>query len=245
MTNGRPHLPDEVDILRVRTHLITERDDIVEIARKYLLDVADPGDIAAFAESPVAITQGRAIPPEKIKPSFLARFISRFADPDASLSASRSMQMAIELAGVPRILLACAAQAAGKLVGAKGMFFRVAGHEIAEIDDSGGTMPPYDRHVILGPKDPDEVARRVFRETGIHAMILDTNDKGYVDVLGASFPVDETVRRWAQTVLRHNPFGNDDQQTPLCVIKPRKATAHPGIHPGCSRTGSGANHEAR
>lgn len=244
MLNGRPHLPEEVDILRVRTHIITERDDIVEVARRYLAGLAEPGDIAAFAESPVAITQGRAIPPERINPGLLARLISKFADPDASLSAPRSMQMAIELAGVPRILLACAAQAAGKLVGLRGLFFMVAGHSVAEIDDSGGTMPPYDRHVILGPDNPGEVARRIFRETGVHAMILDTNDKGFVDVLGASFPIDGAVREWAQRVLRHNPFGNDDQQTPLCIIKPRKTTVGSGSDQGLFPDGSQARRGA-
>lgn len=223
MTDGRPVLPGEVDIVRVRTHIITESDDVVDIARRYVVPVADPGDIAAFAESPVAIMQGRAIPPELIKPGLLARLVSRFADPSASLSASRSMQMAIEIAGVPRIVIACAAQAAGRLIGVRGLFFKVAGHEVAEIDDSGGTMPPYHRHVVLGPKDPGRVAARVYRETGIHALVLDTNDKGCVDILGASFPVDGNTIRWAGRVFRHNPFGNDDQQTPVCVIKPRRS----------------------
>ena len=82
-------------ILRIRTHLITDKDDVADIIRRYAGDIAEPGDIVGIAESVVAITQGRAIDPDTVHPSLIARLISRFAHPDASISAPRSMQMAI------------------------------------------------------------------------------------------------------------------------------------------------------
>ena len=36
----------------IRTHLITENDDIVEVVAAYTLSVAKPGDIIVIAESP-------------------------------------------------------------------------------------------------------------------------------------------------------------------------------------------------
>jgi hypothetical protein len=207
-------------VLRIRTHLITENDDVAEIIQRYAGDIAEPGDIVGIAESVVAITQGRALDPDKVRPSLIARLISRFAHPDASISAPRSMQMAIREVGLPRILLAAFAGLLGKITGKKGLFFKVAGHGVAEIDDSGGTMPPYDRSIILGPKEPDAVARKAWRKTGLWTLILDVNDKGCVDILGSSFPVSPCKEKEIQELLKSNPFGNDDQKTPLVVIKP-------------------------
>ncbi|QUL99134.1 MAG: coenzyme F420-0:L-glutamate ligase [Candidatus Fermentithermobacillus carboniphilus] len=206
-------------VLRIRTHLITENDDVVDVIRRYAGDIAEPGDLVGISESVVAIMQGRAIPPDRINPGFLARFLARFAHPDASVSAPRSMQMAIAEAGVARILMAAIAGFFGKVLGIRGLFFKVAGHKVAEIDDSGGTMPPYDRHIILGPKDPDNVARKVYRKTGFWTLILDVNDKGCVDILGSSFPLKPEQERFVKEILKSNPFGNDDQKTPLVVIK--------------------------
>lgn len=229
-------------VLRIRTHLITEKDDVAEIIRRYAGDIAEPGDIAGIAESVVAITQGRAIVPETVNPSMIARLVSRFAHPDASISAPRSMEMAIREVGLPRILLAAFAGFLGRLTRRKGLFFKVAGHSVAEIDDSGGTMPPYDRSIILGPKDPDVVARRAWRKTGLWTLILDVNDKGCVDILGSSFPISPCREKEIQELLKSNPFGNDDQKTPLVVIKPPRRVR--GDHPTSFRNASPLNGES-
>ncbi|HHY12068.1 MAG TPA: F420-0:Gamma-glutamyl ligase, partial [Firmicutes bacterium] len=82
-------------ILRIRTHLITDKDNPEDVIHQYTRDIAAPGDLVGIAESVVAIMQGRAIEPNTVKPGILARLLSRFAHPDASISAVRSMQMAI------------------------------------------------------------------------------------------------------------------------------------------------------
>jgi hypothetical protein len=210
---------DDAPILRIRTHLITEKDDVAGVIERYTDGVAEPGDVVGISESVVAIMQKRAIPPEDITPSLLARTVCRFAHPDASISAPRSMQMAIKEVGAPRIIAAAVAGLIGKILGIHGLFFRVAGHCVAEIDDSGGTMPPYDRSIILGPADPDAVARQVWRKTGLWTLILDVNDKGAVDVLGTSIPLSARREESVKRLLRKNPFGNDDQKTPLVVMK--------------------------
>lgn len=206
-------------ILRIRTHLITEKDDPVDVIDKYTKAIAAPGDLVGIAESVVAIMQGRAIDPDAVKPGILACLLSRFAHPDSSVSAVRSMQMAIKEVGVPRIMAAALCALVGKILGIKGLFFRVAGPEVAQIDDSGGTMPPFERHIILGPKHPDRVARQVWKRTGLWTLILDVNDKGAVDILGSSLPLKPHQSEFIKHVLRSNPFGNDDQKTPLILIK--------------------------
>jgi len=200
----------------IRTHIITEKDDIVEVVKKYTGEIASPGDIIAVAESVVAITQGRAILPETVRPGLLARFLCRFPGKDGSLATPQAMELAIRETGTPRILLGAAAAALGKLAGRKGDFYRVAGRHLTLIDDVAGTMWPFERHIILGPKDPQAVVDKIKKATGAEAVIVDVNDIKNVDILAATGGVEqEMLKRY----LEDNPFGNDDQQTPIVVLK--------------------------
>lgn len=203
----------------VRTHIVTEKDDIVEVVRKYTGEIASPGDVIAVAESVVAISQGRAIHPDSVRTGRLARFLCRFPGKEGSLAAAPSLQVAINQVGYLRFFLGLAAAAAGRLLGRRGDFFRVAGRELALIDDFAGTMWPYDRHIVLGPKNPQEVVERIKEATGVDAVVTDVNDIGNVDILAATDGVD---RQMLIAYLKDNPHGNDDQQTPVVVFVSKK-----------------------
>jgi len=202
--------------LAIRTHVIAPGEDLVEVVRRYTADVADPGDVVALSESMVAIAQGRAVLPQDVRPRPLARVLRRFAHPDGSLATPAAMELAMREAGACRVLLAGAAAAAGRLFGVRGLFFRVAGHGLQFIDDIGGTLPPFDRYIVLGPRDPDELARRIKQGVGLDILIVDVNDLGCVDILAYTGTADPAPLVEA---LRHNPQGNDDEQTPIVLLK--------------------------
>ena len=201
--------------LPIRTHIITEKDDIVDVVKKYTGMVASPGDIVAVAESVVAISQGRAILPDSVKPGMLARILCHFPGKEGSLAAPPSIQVAMEEVGTARFLLGVAAAGLGRLVGRRGDFYRVAGRQLAQIDDFAGTMWPFDRHIVLGPKDTQKVVERIKQATGVDAVITDINDIGKVDILAATDGVDA---EGLVSYLKDNPHGNDDQQTPIVVL---------------------------
>ncbi|HHW43673.1 MAG TPA: F420-0:Gamma-glutamyl ligase [Desulfotomaculum sp.] len=200
----------------IRTHVINEQDDIVSLVQRYTTGIAGPGDVIAIAESVVAITQKRAILPEDVHPGPLARFLCRFPAKHGSLATPPAMELAIREAGPARILLGCAAAALGRLLGRRGLFYLVAGRELAFIDDIAGTMWPYERHIILGPQKPGKIVAAIKEATGVDAVIADVNDIRCVDILAATTPASRKIAREA---LVDNPFGNDDQQTPIVVIK--------------------------
>ena len=206
-------------VIPIRTHLLTEQDDIVDVVAKYAGPVAEKGDIIVIAESPVAITQGRAFLSKDIKSGFLARFMSKFPHKDGSLATPQAMQLAINEVGKSRILLGAVAAALGRIVGRKGDFFRVAGKELAKIDDIAGTLPPYDKCIVMGPKNPQKVTDAIYEKTGINTAIVDVNDIKCVDILAVSGQID--VQQMIH-ILKENPLGNDDQQTPLVVLKRNK-----------------------
>ncbi|AAM25504.1 coenzyme F420-0:L-glutamate ligase [Caldanaerobacter subterraneus] len=206
--------------ISIRTHIITEKDDIVEVVYHYTKDIAEPGDLISVAESVVAISQGRAYLPEQIKPGLLAKILCKFTDRKGSLTSPYGMQCAINEVGWFRILIAAIIGGIGKLLGRKGWFFIIAGRQVALIDDFAGTMPPYHRHVVLGPKDPDKVCDMIKEKTGVDAVIIDANDLHKADCVGASKGVD---KKYVEKLFLDNPSGNSEQQTPIVVIKNYKS----------------------
>jgi len=203
-----------------RTKIITPQDDIVDIVDQYTRDLRQPGDIIVVAESPTAISQGRAIPESEIHIGLLARLLWRGVRKvpyGIGLRSPATMQCAINECGSLRILAACVVGVLGKLLGRRGDFYRVAGMQAATIDAAHTSpVPPYDQCVILGPKDPDGVARRIQERTGCQAAIMDINDIGGAWALGATSGIDKPL---LEEVMRDNPMGQKDECTPLSIVR--------------------------
>lgn len=200
----------------IRTHIITEHDDIADVVHNYTKDIAEQGDLISIAESVVAISQGRAYLPEDIQVGLLAKILCNFTGRNGSLTSPQAMQCAINEVGWFRILIASIIGAVGKLFHKRGLFFRIAGRKAALIDDVAGTMPPYHKYIVLGPKDPDIVCNLIKEKTGIDTVIIDANDLHRADCIGASTGVD---KKYVESLFIDNPSGNAEQQTPIVVIK--------------------------
>jgi hypothetical protein len=124
--------------------------------------------------------------------------------------------MAFREVGVMRIILATIAGVLGKMIGRSGDFYRVAGKLAATIDDCTGTIPPYDKCVVLGPSKVTEVVKTIREKTGLEAAVVDVNDLGKVDVLA----VTNTAHiPYLQKSLERNPAGNANEQTPIVLIR--------------------------
>ena len=203
-----------------KTHIIQPGEDIAEIAERYTREARLPGDIIVVAESPTAISQGRAIPESSIRIGLLARLLWRTVRKvpyGIGLRSPATMQCAINECGPLRILAAAAAGAVGKLLGRRGDFYRVAGMQAATIDAAHTSpVPPYDQCVILGPKDPDGVARRILERTGCQCAIMDINDIGGSWALGATEGID---RKLLEDIMRDNPMGQKAECTPLSLVR--------------------------
>ncbi len=151
----------ELELVPVRTRILTHKDDIAAVIKEYAADVTDK-DIICTAESVLAITQGRYVRPEELSPTWQARLMNRF---------------------VP----------------------------------AAGTMPPFDKCIVYGPADADEVCERIVKETGAYgAVVADVNDLKRAAVLGKSGKLDP---KKIAKILIDNPFGNASQKTPIVIIK--------------------------
>ncbi|HVA38028.1 MAG TPA: coenzyme F420-0:L-glutamate ligase [Candidatus Dormibacteraeota bacterium] len=225
----REGVPQGIVALPVRTRLIGEGDDLTAIVRDAVTGIARGGDVLCIAETAVAIAQGRFIPAEYIRPSKLAFALARRAGALATVAQPESMQLVIDDVGAPRVLYAVAAGAVGRLLGKRGIFYEILGEAIAAIDGYTGTLPPYERAIVLGPEKPDDVSQQLADALGCHAAVIDANDLQKAHVLGASRGVNRAL---LQEAMRANPHGNADQQTPLVILKwrgqgPNPLLAHP------------------
>jgi hypothetical protein len=213
-----PALPRRIVAVPVRTPLVRAGDNLPALLKQCLAGILNIDDVICVSETAVAIAQGRSIPAETIRPSRLARLLARRAGSYATVNQPESMQLVLESAGTLKVLAAAAAGAAGRIVGRRGDFYRILGSAVAEIDGYTGTMPPYERHIVLGPRDPHIVAQTIAQVCGAHACVVDANDLGKAEVLGASAEVRADVVRLC---LLQNPAGNSDQQTPVVLLKYR------------------------
>ncbi|MEA2687861.1 MAG: hypothetical protein QOJ39_1511 [Candidatus Eremiobacteraeota bacterium] len=221
-------VPDGLVAIPVRTRLIAPGDDLARLVGDAIRGIARPGDVVAIAETAVAIAQSRFIPAEYVRPSRLALILSRYAGALATVSQPESLQLVIDQAGPRKVVYAALAHVFGRLRGKHGAFYEILGEEIATIDGYTGTLPPYERAIVLGPADPDGVATALANALGMHVAIVDANDLRRAKALGASPHVNRDA---VERALIGNPSGNGDEQTPIVVLAWRGDGPHPLVTP--------------
>jgi hypothetical protein len=214
---------ERVQRIPLRTRVVMPEDDLDQIIVEYAKDAVQPGDLLFVTEKIVAITQGRSYLLSDIRVRPLARLLSKYVVKTPygiGLGMPETMEMALRECGTPRILLAAAVAAVTKAFGRKGDFYRIAGSKARAIDGpTGGTIPPYNQAVVLGPDKPRDVARRLqaLLGGGIDVAVVDINDIGG-NILGST--LDKAGEKRLVRVLGDNPLGQGHQSTPLGIVRP-------------------------
>jgi hypothetical protein len=128
------------------------------------------------------------------------------------------MQVAIDTAGLPRIFFAGVCSMIAKLFGVSGTFYRLAGHQINQLDGFYGKFyPQYSDMGILGPVDCDSLCDRLKEKFGFSFFVADVNDLGG-NVLGVSKDL-RGKEKILVGILKDNPAGQSDEQTPIIIIR--------------------------
>jgi len=205
----------------IRTKFITVSDDLNSVIFEYILPVVEENDIIVLCEKIVSIIQNRVVYKKDIRLGFWAKLLSKFAKKTPygfSVGNPLKMQVAINLAGLPRILFACFCSGIAKIFGVSGTFYRVAGHQISQIDGFyGEAFSQYAEMGILGSKDSDKVCEELRNKFGFSFVIADVNDLGR-NIIGRSQDLKEKDELILE-VLKDNPAGQSDQQTPIVIIR--------------------------
>lgn len=206
----------ELELIPVHTKILTNKDNIVDAILEYAGKDITSRDIVCTAESVLAITQNRYVRPEELNVCWQARLMNRFVPGEGSMASIYGMQAAMEEEGKWNMLYSFIVGAVSKIMGKPGVFYARC-RQASLIDDVTGTMPPFDKCIVYGPANADRVCENIKNATGAYgAVVADVNDLKRAAVLGKSSGIDP--QRIAQ-ILIDNPFGNDNQKTPIVIIK--------------------------
>lgn len=205
-----------LELIPVHTRILTNKDNIVDAILEYAGDQITDRDIVCSAESVVAITQNRYVRPEELKICWQARLMNRFVPGEGSMASIYGMQAAMNEEGKWNMLYSFILGAVSKLFGKPGIFYARC-RQASLIDDVTGTMPPFDKCLVYGPANTNQVCEEIKKATGAYgAVIADVNDLKRAAVLGRSKGINpEEIAK----ILIDNPFGNDNQKTPIVIIK--------------------------
>lgn len=204
----------------IKTHVITDNDDILDVVKKYATGLIKEGDTFMVSERVVAISQGRAWKISDIKPRLIAKILSKFVHKSPygiGLGSPYTMELAIREAGLLRIILGAFFAVITKPFGFRGVFYKVVGKNINAIDGPCDyTLPPYNGYAKLGPKNPQDVAKKIAEYLGHDVVIIDANDLG-VAILGKSNK--NIPDKFYKDIFKDNPLGQSSEQTPLCILR--------------------------
>lgn len=205
----------------IKTKVLTPDDDIIDVVKQYTDGIRKKNDIIVLSESPVAITQGRAINENTIKVGLLAKVLwkgVRNVKYGVGLRSKTSMQCAIDECGHLRILVASIIGFFGKMIGKRGIFYEIAGKQAALIDAAHTSpVPPYDKTVIKGPLHADEICHKIKKITGNETAIMDINNIGGSWVIGKSSGINSEL---LEKIMSDNPQGQQNELTPICLVCP-------------------------
>jgi hypothetical protein len=211
----------------IKTRFITSNDNLEDIIEKYVLPrKPKKSDIIVLCQKIVSITQGKIIYRKDVKLGFWAKFLSKFVKKTPygfSVGNPLKMQVAINLAGLPRILFASLCGMFGKIFGIKGVFYRVAGHQISQIDGFyGEAFSEYNDMAMLGfsEKFGNNLCDKLRKKYFFSFAVADINDIGG-NIIGTSSDIKDKTKLILD-LLKDNPAGQSNQQTPIIILSQKQ-----------------------
>ena len=218
--NGRSY-----DRWAIQTHFVEVGEDQAELVRRYVLPLAQPGDLLAFGAKVMAMCTRNVKTRDEVHPGFFAKFMARFAGINSTgvgMHEPYKLQMVIDMCGLPRVLLASFVSAVTRPFGVKGLFYKICGKGVGGIDGFyfRSSFERYKTMGLINPPNPVELCDQLEKDTGIPVVLMDANDIEQ-NQLGkcSDFPLtDDEI----QDAMRDNPSGQGDELTPFILIRPVK-----------------------
>jgi hypothetical protein len=207
--------------LPIKTHLIEFGENLTGLVKKYISPCFQEGDWLAVSEKVVSVCQNRSRHISTVQAGKLAKIITRFVKKypkDIGYSRPEKMQVAIEEAGYLRIILAMLLGGFAKLLGIRGIFWRIAGNRVSEIDGFVPyAMSPYDEYAMLPPDNPQKVCQEIEDTLNIPCVIIDGNNIN-VKIISQSQKV-PLCKKLTRKILLDNPMGQDKKMTPFILVR--------------------------
>ena len=209
--------------LAIQTHFVKPHEDQAALLERYVKPLYQEGDLLSFGAKVMGMCVGSVKTREDVKPGFFANLLWRFASHNSTgigMHEPYKLQMTIDIAGLPRVLLATFLSAITKPFGVKGVFYKVCGHDVAGIDGfyAASDFKEYHELAVINPPDADRLCDELTAKTGIPVVIMDANDfhRNQLGKSKASPLTDEEI----QEAMADNPSGQGKELTPFILIRP-------------------------
>ena len=218
--NGRKY-----DRFAIQTHFVEVGENQADLVRKYVLPLAQKGDVLSFGAKVMAMCTGNVKTREEVRPGFWANHLWRFAGINTTgvgMHEPYKLQLVIDMCGLPRVLLAAFVSAVTRPFGVHGLFYKICGKGVGGIDGFyfRSSFDRYKELALINPPNPVELCNQLEKDTGIPVVLMDANDIDQ-NQLGKcdDFPLtDDEI----QDAMADNPSGQGDELTPLILIRPLK-----------------------
>jgi len=205
----------------VKTHLINFGEDFFSLTKKYIAPEFKQGDFIAISEKIISVCLRNVRHISTVHVSWLARLIVKGVKKypnDIGFSRPEKMQVAVDIVGYPRMILAIFLGIIGKIFGIRGIFWIVAGKRVSEIDGfNPDAIDMYKEYAILPPENPTKICEDIEEKLGFPATIIDANNIN-VKILGKSKQV-FLDKKDLRLVLLDNPMGQNDELTPFVIVR--------------------------
>ncbi|NLB91664.1 MAG: F420-0--gamma-glutamyl ligase [Clostridiales bacterium] len=211
------------DRFAIQTHFVNRGESQFDLVEKYFMPLYQPGDVLSFGAKVMAMCVQSVRTREEVKPGFWANLLWRFAasnETGIGMHEPGKMQLVIDMVGLPRVLLAATLSAITKPFGKKGVFYEVCGKGIGGIDGfyERSSFDVYKDLAVINPTNPDQLSDELAARFHIPVVLMDANDIQR-DQLGKSSNMPLTDEQ-IQDAMVDNPSGQDDELTPLILIRP-------------------------
>ena len=211
------------DRYAIQTHFIEVGEDQAELVKRYVLPISQDGDVLAFGAKVMAMCTRNVFTKEQIQPGFWAKLLSPHASETVAgigMHDPYKLQLAINMVGAPRVVLASVVSAVTKPFGVKGLFYKIVGKGVAGIDGFyyRSSFDRYKDLALVNNENAEELCNALEKETGIPVVLMDANDIDQ-NQLGkcTDFPLSDDE---IQDAMKDNPSGQGDELTPLILIRP-------------------------
>ena len=95
--------------LAIQTHFVERGEDYLALMKRYVVPMYKENDVLSIGEKVMSMCQNNIVEKKDVKLGFWAKFLSRFAmstSAGVAMDEPYKLQLAIDIAGLPRILLA-------------------------------------------------------------------------------------------------------------------------------------------
>ncbi|MBL8015521.1 MAG: hypothetical protein JNK26_05040 [Candidatus Doudnabacteria bacterium] len=209
----------------VRTRLINLGDSYLDMIETYAKPHTVPGDFLVLSEKVISICQKRVVHESEVKESWLAKLICKYVTKypdDVGFENPKKMQVAINEAGYPRMILAVIGGGIMKYVFKRpGWFYRIAGNDINAIDGFNPiAIPPFNQYAMLAPANPSKVCQEIEDRFNLPSVIVDANNVN-TEIMGKSMGISRMGldNKMLSRILAGNPMGQEDEHTPILVVR--------------------------